>query len=711
MWAASEIGRTKKTTEVSGARKSGFRSDIQGLRALAVLAVILDHLVGWPNGGFVGVDVFFVISGFLITGLLLREYETTGSISFSKFYRSRIRRIAPAATLVLVVTTASAWTVFNLSRFTSTAWDAVWAFFFAANWRFANVGTDYFQASGPVSPLQHYWSLAVEEQFYFVWPWLMLLVFVLVRRNRLEVKSVGRTVVGVTMVAIVASSFLWALWESANNPTWAYFSTFSRTWELGIGATIAVFAGAAKKIPTSVRSVLGWAGLIGILTSLFVVSDSVAFPAPWAALPVIATAMVIVANTGGQQKYLWPLTNRVSGYIGNISYSLYLWHFPVIILGTAIVGIGLWQRWLFVAVFVLAAVYTYHLVEDPIRKSNWLKKPSGLHHGSSQKAGRPGKPLISLSLLLVVSTALVAIALIPPKTSSVSPVLPVADSEELTADSAVPESLPLLSGLESEISTALSATEWPDLSPSLDDMLAKNIQAPSDVTWCGLHTVDESRCTWGDPNASHTAVIVGNSVSLTYVGALRSAFADGTDWQIISYGKFACQFMDKTLVPDETFTSMPEGCATRSDEALEAINRLSPEIVFVSGLGTIANGGAITSSQLDKIDVPTKIVFLPGPPIDKDVKDCYTKLSSPVDCVSTVDAAWNPAEKQIANSRGDYFLDSRQWFCIDNSCPSFVGSVPTKLDDVHMTPEYASHIGPVIWETMEEEGLVAPSAE
>jgi hypothetical protein len=223
------------------ARKNTYRPDIQGLRMVAVVAVLLDHMIEWPSGGFVGVDVFFVISGFLITGLLLREHDRTGTISFSGFYRSRIRRIAPAAASVLIVTVTPARFAFGSARFISTAWDSMWAFLFAANWHFAALGTDYFEATGPVSPIQHFWSLAVEEQFYFVWPWLMLLIFVLAgRRGQWDKSRAGRAA-GIAMIAITAASLAWALWEAANNPTWAYFSIFLRTWELGVGALIAVF--------------------------------------------------------------------------------------------------------------------------------------------------------------------------------------------------------------------------------------------------------------------------------------------------------------------------------------------------------------------------------------------------------------------------------------------------------------------------------------
>jgi peptidoglycan/LPS O-acetylase OafA/YrhL len=210
------------STRAPGSRLSTSgrkRLDIEGLRAVAVVAVILDHLVAWPSGGFVGVDVFFVISGFLITGLLLREHERTGTISFRGFYRRRVKRILPASILVLLVTVVVSRLLFNSSRFVQTALDAASAFLFVGNWRFAATGTDYFQSTAAPSPVQHFWSLAVEEQFYLVWPWLMLLVFALVGRRARGDRRRAHLVAGGVMALITVASFAWAVHESTSTPT------------------------------------------------------------------------------------------------------------------------------------------------------------------------------------------------------------------------------------------------------------------------------------------------------------------------------------------------------------------------------------------------------------------------------------------------------------------------------------------------------------
>ena len=216
-----------------------YRADVQGLRAVAVLAVIAAHY-GMPGaqGGFLGVDVFLVVSGFLITQLLLAEVARDGRFSLRDFYARRARRILPAATLVLVATVAFSSVVLGAAEALETVRDAAWATVFAANVRFSSVGTDYFARDQVTSPLQHYWSLAVEEQFYLVWPLLVLLCLVVLGRRRGGRRATWPLLACVT--AGVAASFAHAVHLSHTEPVAAYFSTLARAWELGVGALVAV---------------------------------------------------------------------------------------------------------------------------------------------------------------------------------------------------------------------------------------------------------------------------------------------------------------------------------------------------------------------------------------------------------------------------------------------------------------------------------------
>ena len=359
-------------------RRRRYRPDIQGLRAVAVLAVIADHLAGWPKGSFVGVDVFFVISGYLITGILVREFDARETISFRGFYARRIKRILPAGLFVIGATLCATRVLAGIDRYHFAAKDAIASILFAANWRFAHTGVNYFNQALPPSPLQHYWSLSIEEQFYFVWPWLMLGLLLIGRRLRSWRPEHARPLAGAA-IAVISGLSLWlAFAQTASNPTVAYFSTFVRAWELGLGALVAIAAGPLARRDPRARRVVALAGLVGVLLSFFVVRASPGFPAPEALLPTLSTAAVLSAGAGLESRWLLPLTNPLSQYLGNISYSLYLWHFPVVVLIVAVVPQYSAAYWIagLALIFGLSAG-SFHLLEDPARRGTWFRQRRG----------------------------------------------------------------------------------------------------------------------------------------------------------------------------------------------------------------------------------------------------------------------------------------------------------------------------------------------
>ncbi|MCU1619008.1 MAG: acyltransferase, partial [Modestobacter sp.] len=237
----------------------GFRPDIEGLRAVAVLAVVLFH-AGVPglDGGFVGVDVFFVVSGFLITGLLWRELAGTGTVRLTRFYGARARRLLPAATLVLVATVVAAVLLLPPLRARAVLGDAVASALYVGNYRLALQGTDYLAADAPPSPFQHYWSLGLEEQFYLVWPALMIATAWAVRRRR-PARKVGPFVVVLAVVA--ALSLVLSLSWTRTQPPWAFFALPARAWELAAGGLLALLTVGRRPLPAPVAGPAGWLGL------------------------------------------------------------------------------------------------------------------------------------------------------------------------------------------------------------------------------------------------------------------------------------------------------------------------------------------------------------------------------------------------------------------------------------------------------------------
>ena len=373
---------------------SGFRPDIQGLRAVAVSAVILDHLFGWPAGGYIGVDVFFVISGYLITSLMLREHQRTGAISWTGFYRRRIKRIVPASTVCVLVTVVAAYFLLEAVRFRQAVGDALWSLLLASNWHLAV--TESTRTSSP-SPLSHIWSLSVEEQFYFVWPILLIAALGVTGRQWLTRKASINGWLLTATVVVAALSFGWAILETADNYWWAYLSTFSRAWELAVGAILAVSAAKLFRITAGIRSYLFCLGLLAVGASLFVIPPS-GFPAPWAALPVAGAALVIAAGIGGTSSFAWPLTNPASVYVGKISYSLYLWHLPVIVLLASVIQADTFEyfSWAIIGI-VVASVASFHLVEDPVRSSAWFEPDRTL---PDARTGGRSKGRMAWSVLL-----------------------------------------------------------------------------------------------------------------------------------------------------------------------------------------------------------------------------------------------------------------------------------------------------------------------
>ena len=379
---------------------------------VAVVAVILNHLTGWPSGGFVGVDVFFVISGYLIVGQLFREYERTGRVSYVGFYARRFRRILPAAWYVLAVVAAASWVLTPGTRLHTTLVDELWAMVFAMNVHLGHVGTDYFAQSLPPSPIEHFWSLSVEEQFYLVAPWFLLATLALGVRVFGWDTNRRRRMAGVVFV-IVFASFVYAVALRQSNPTGAYFSAPARAWELGVGALLAVASATPARVGPAGRSLLSWLGLLGILVSCALVPAGTGLPVYWLLLPVLSTALVIFMGSGeAGAPAIWPLTNPVSNYLGDISYSLYLWHFPVFILATAIFVSGTPHFYLLVVPLVLAlAVASYHCIELPVRRGHWPARGTPF---SARPALRGLGPAAAFTAVLLMGLTVVGVGLRPP---------------------------------------------------------------------------------------------------------------------------------------------------------------------------------------------------------------------------------------------------------------------------------------------------------
>ncbi len=703
---------------MTSAHPASRRRDIQGLRAFAVLVVILDHLFHWPSGGFSGVDIFFVISGFLITGLLLREWERTDHISLLDFYSRRIRRIVPAATLVLICTVMVVRLVAPIGLINSVYSDALYAFLFVSNWHFLNIDTDYFQQDRPPSPLQHYWSLSIEEQFYFVWPWLLLALLAFLAL--LGIKRRWDRVAAITVMAIVITgSFAYAMTQSPHNPVLSYFSSFTRIWELGVGALFACMAPIFIRIPQKVRPILAWAGLAGMVASMTIITPDSVWPAPSALLPVLAAATVIASSTGHPAKYNWLLTNTASGYIGDISYSLYLWHFPIIVLTGYAMSPSIARHIVTLVLIAVLSIAAYHAVEKPLHTSPLFQRFTA--RAARRRAWHCWWDAVRqpamLGMLGMLLTMTLVLASLTPAVGHVSAMRPASfsvptmtpDRNETNAEQAE---------LTSEIVAALNASTFPEFDPALESLGLENLRDQWREDGCTdvINDTQAEKCWAGDRASPKAAVVVGDSYAMAWMPGLRKALL-GAGYRVTQLTKGHCPAWDLSVVTDgATFTE----CDRQHTWVKSYLNEHRPSLVVLASAAYLADrlasknrGSAmaleisaglrsvITSAQ----DSGARVFVLGSPPGSENLQTCVTSDATP-------DACWGPssmdsrlvasAEEDTAKSMGATYIDVLHWFCEYGHCPAFVGTIPVYADGSHLTVQYSNRLSPLLAESLRQ---------
>jgi peptidoglycan/LPS O-acetylase OafA/YrhL len=364
--------------------RSDFRPDIEGLRGLAVILTVAFH-AGLPGfrGGFLGVDVFFVISGYLITGLLVKEMAATKRIDLIRFYARRLRRILPAASLVLLAITLAGRILFSPLEQSRIALSALAAALFSGNWWFIHERTNYFMTASDFDPFLHMWSLAVEEQFYLFWP---VVIMVGLWRG-------SRRLLVTLLVVIVAASFCGSLWLSRGHYAWAFFSAPARAWELAIGGIACLTEMRHKWLETQFT---GWICIAAIVAAVVSIPDNPRYAALAALGPVLGTVLLL----GGRFFACAPIRPLEWGafrFAGRLSYSWYLWSWPLLAFVTTIyTRLTLFDRVMCAAGSFALAALTYKFFENPIRKSRFLSP----------------RPLLSLLLgiSLVAGSAVASVA-------------------------------------------------------------------------------------------------------------------------------------------------------------------------------------------------------------------------------------------------------------------------------------------------------------
>ena len=350
---------------------SGVRPEIQALRAIAVATVVIFHY--WPHlisGGYVGVDVFFAISGFLITAHLVREVDRTSKVSLPGFWARRARRILPAALLVLLFCAVVTYLTVPLNLWEQFFTEIRASTLYVENWNLAAQAVDYLGAENRPSPVQHYWSLSVEEQFYIVWPVVILIAMTITRGGS---ELLRRRSIGVMLVGLTAASLLYSIWKTGNDPAAAFFITPTRVWEFGAGGILAMFA--VSDARPALRAAVSWIGIAAILVASFFYTPDTPFPGAAALLPILGTLAVIWA---GAPLLRWApvgwMKLRPVQWVGDCSYSIYLWHWPLLILTPFVLVRDLTApiKVILIGLTLVLAGLTKRLVEDPLRSGPLL---------------------------------------------------------------------------------------------------------------------------------------------------------------------------------------------------------------------------------------------------------------------------------------------------------------------------------------------------
>ncbi|CAL9419578.1 hypothetical protein SUDANB121_01842 [Nocardiopsis dassonvillei] len=656
-----------------------FRPEVQGLRAVAVLLVLVYHLdPSLLPGGYVGVDVFFVISGFLITSLLYREASGQGRVSVARFYARRVRRLLPAATAVLLVTGIASYFLLPVTRLTDTMWQLVASAAYVENLYLARQSVDYLAAEVAPSPVQHFWSLSVEEQFYLVWP-LLFIVWAALRR-----RGAGTGTLVALLGSLLAASLLWSVFTTAGEPS-AYFMPTTRAWELAVGGLLAV--GLARgRLPESVRLPLGWAGLAAIVASAVLYDEATPFPGWAALLPVLGSAAVIAAeHVPGPLSASAPLSTAPARWVGDLSYSLYLWHWPLIVLVLAVTGreeLG-WGLAAAVAVAsLLLAWATKVWVEDPVRDHRLVR-------------GGRGALVAAVSGVLVVAAVGATLYVRVDRIRSVDfdpavHVGPVALGQAPTGDPVYP------SPVEAE----------DDLPVLYDD----DCQASHEATDPG------DPCVYGPEDAGRTVAVVGDSHSAQWVPALME-LGEERGWRLVLYTKSSCAFTD-------TLTKGPEGpyesCLEWNRAVVGELAALEPDLVVTSSSTTaapveggeddrvpmVAEGMARLWGEVGATSGP--IVALRDTPRQRrDVVECVAdNVEDPRECAIPQEEAFerdDPQEEAVRDLPGEAALvDMSDLFCADGECPAVIGNVMVYRDSGHITSTYVSLLTEPLGERIDE---------
>ncbi|MDG4828537.1 acyltransferase family protein [Solwaraspora sp. WMMD1047] len=698
---------TQVSTRTETDDRQTFRRDVQGLRALAITLVLLGHAgFAFVPGGFIGVDVFFVISGFLITGLLLAEVDRTGRISLVGFLARRARRLLPAAGVVLAATLLLTYLFLPRGRWSQTGWDVVASGLYVQNWRLAEGPAGYLAATDAPSILQHFWSLGVAEQFYLCWPILLLAVGWLTRRRAGRL----RPALLITLGLVAVGSFGWSVHLSAAEPGRAYFVTTTRLWELALGGLLAIATPYLVRLAPWIATSVAWGGLAAILLAALVLNPGQPFPSYSALLPTVGTAALIAGGLTTSQRGPGRLLSwGPLGAVGAVSYSLYLWHWPVLVAAQA--RFGPLDPPVALGVLLLSAipaVLTYRYLEQPIRTARTVT----INPGYALRLGAVFTTLPVLAGLLFQLTvwparqAPLPVAQLPAASDRPSPTGSPADQQ--TAQGAA-----LLAADPRDDRRGAPTDKVASITP--DPMLARDDVPDVYQHKCITRVPDFEvlRCVYGDRESEVTVALAGDPNAATWLPALQ-VLAQERGWRLVTYLKTGCPFAHYRI----SLNGVPQPrCSAWVDQVTEELTGDDrPDLLVTSGLAyaPMRDGLILTDEEADAeavagmrrtweamraAGVPTMVIRdIPRMPMD--VAECVAEHRRRLTrCAAPREEIWEtgggPRQQAAAEGqRGVRLVNLNDAICPTERCAPVIGGVLVYRDSNNLTATYARTLAP-----------------
>ena len=661
------------------ARKPGFRPEVQGLRALAVLMVVAYHV--WLGRVSGGVDVFLLISAFLLTLSFVRKGESGRPFGLAAHWLHLFKRLLPAAVVVILGVLAGTWLILPQSRWPQIL-DQAWAsLLYGQNWLLADTAVDYYaQDHAGASPLQHFWSLSIQGQVFILWP----LVFAaaagllsLLRRVRMLSGLTYRGVLAVAFGAVFAASLAYSVEQTATNQAYAYFDTRARLWEFALGSLLAL-ALPYLRPGHRLRVALGWVGLAAMVSCGLLLTVDRSFPGYVALWPTLAAAAIIVAGqTGSRFGVDRVLSSKPAVALGDNSYALYLWHWPVLVLALAATGVdapNLMQGLAIVGASVVLAVLTTRFVEKPLRDWHWPKL----------RVWRTAVVIAACGALLAGPVAVWQTTLTAEEAAT------AAQPRELTPGAA-----------------ALEPGSTASAAPG-----AKIIPGPTalDNDWAGIQTPCSGANTAADPilegcrqeipegGGTKRIVVLGDSHSQQYLGAL-APIASARGWELVTLLMPACRFGAESETRNAECNAYNKAAGAyvlehHPDAVFTVASLTHEEAPFETEVPGYLDGvRPFTEAGIEVVGIRDNPRFTFNMPEcvqrnGADAPECNPPLAE-----SLVEPS--PLENYRGKLDGLHLIDMSDFICARGVCPAVVGNVYVYKDDNHLSRTYAETMIPM----------------